>query len=463
MGTIQSLTGQSCTSIARVSSFTHAARSYWFSIFPDLRSELLSWQRLAEQIPNRLLRRVALDSLRTKCDVLEGAVTFAAFVAPTMRARVIKAITAFEVTFDYLDSVVELPNPDPILNSHTLCHALHSAFDHRLAHRDYYQHHTSADDGGYLLALVDACRMTLARLPSYEIVAERARECVARIVAYQTLNHGDASSTHDAFMKWARSQSVAGLDLRWWEIGAAFGSQLSILALIAAAADPSTCPARAREIEHAYFPWISALSTLLDSVIDRDADRSDGQRSLIDCYSSPEIAAERLRLITVEAMRSIGSLADAEDHAMILAAMAAFFYSAPQPCGREAKLVRRAVLDAVGAWGTPPLLFLKARRAFAARRLNVPLRRSQIHRETGPTEARRSLVSRPQSSMIATYEFGRPNRRVRSLAPKRVSIGSAGAPADDKKHRPRLDERWSARFRSLDVPMEQMANKSNPA
>ena len=57
------------------------------------------------------------------------------------------------------------------------------------------------------------------------------------------------------------------MDLHWWETGAAIGSQLSVLALIAAAADPATCEGRVRAIERAYFPWIGALSTLLDSVV----------------------------------------------------------------------------------------------------------------------------------------------------------------------------------------------------
>lgn len=293
--------------------------------------------------------------------------SFAVFVAPSVRAHVIRAIAAFEIAFDYLDNVVELPNPDPVLNGSTLCRALRSAFDPALAHSDYYEYHTARDDGGYLVALVDACRAALAELPSYAVVAEPVSHSISRIVTYQSLHHGDASGSHDAFREWALSQSVPGIDLRWWELGAAMGSQLSVLALIAAAADPTTSPEHASEIEHAYFPWIAALSTLLDSVVDQRIDQLDAQRSLIDYYSSPQISAERLRSIAVEATRRIRLLIDAEDHALILAAMAAFFHSVPQPAGSEAKLATQAVLDAAGTWATPQL-FLKARRALARSR-----------------------------------------------------------------------------------------------
>jgi tetraprenyl-beta-curcumene synthase len=359
---------RSCRSIAPVSGFAHATRRYWLSVFPYVRVELNFWRGHAQQIPDRALRWAALDALYTKSDVLEGAVVFAVFVPPPVRADVVRAIAAFEIAFDYLDNALEMPNPDPVLNGRSLCRALISMSEPGVAHSKYYEHHTARDDGGYLEALVNTCRATLAKLPSYSIVAEPVRRSLSRIVTYQSLNHGDAEGSHDAFREWARSQSVPGTGLRWWETGAAMGSQLSVLALIAAAADPTTRSERATAIEHAYFPWVGALSTLLDSVVDQRIDRIEAQRNLVDYYSSPQVAAERLRLMTVEATRRIRSLVDAEDHVLILAAMAAFFHSAPQATAPEVRLVTRAVIDAMGAWVTLPLLFLNARRALARSR-----------------------------------------------------------------------------------------------
>ncbi len=359
------MAAHSYTSIARASAFTRAARCYWLSVLPCARAESSAWRKHAEQIPDRALRKAAFSALLTKSDVLEGAVVFAVFVPPPARADVVRAIAAFEIAFDYLDNALEMPNPDPVLNSHSLCRAFGSAFGSGLSHPDYYEHHTARDDGGYLEALVNTCRAALAKLPSYSIVAEPVGRAISRIITYQSLNHGDANGSHDAFREWARSQSVPGTGLRWWETGAAMGSQLSVLALIAAAADPTTRPERATAIEHAYFPWVGALSTLLDSVVDQRIDRIEAQRNLVDYYSSPQVAAERLQMMAVEAMRRIRSLVDADDHALILAAMAAFFHSTPQATAPEVRLVTRAVIDAMGAWGTLPLLFLKARRTLA--------------------------------------------------------------------------------------------------
>lgn len=323
------------------------------------------WLRYAEQIPDPALREAAFSALLTKSDVFEGAVAFAVFVPQRTRLDVVRAIAALEIAFDYLDNVVELPNPDPIRNSRRLCQALSSIAEPGLAHPDYYEHHVAHDDCGYLEALVNTCRAALAKLPSYSIVSEHVHRSLSRIITYQSLNHGDAGGSHDAFEEWARSQSGLETGLQWWETGAAMGSQFAVLALIAAAADPTMRAEGATSIECAYFPWVGALSTLLDSVVDQRKDRAENQRSLIDYYGSPRVTAERLGLMAVEAQRAIIPLADASNHMMILAAMAAFFHSRPQTSAPEVSQVTQAVFKAVGPGTSSALFFFRIQQALA--------------------------------------------------------------------------------------------------
>jgi tetraprenyl-beta-curcumene synthase len=358
---------QGCRWTGRAPTFARATRRYWLRTLPRAHAERDVWWRRAEQIPNHVLRDAALKALLSKSDILEGAVAFAAFSPPHMHAQVVRAITAFEVAFDYLDTIVELPNPDPIVNGRSLYKALLVAFEPDLPHLDYYEHHTHRDDAGYLRALVGTCQAAIGKLPSFAVIAEPARRALSRIMVYQSLNHGDAHGSYDAFAQWARSQSLPGVDLRWWEIGAATGSQLSVLALIAAAADPAMRSDRAQALERSYFPWIAGLSTLLDSVIDRRKDALEGQRSLVDHYSSPQETAERLGMIAGEARRAIQPLVDSENHVLILAAMAAFFHSTPQAASPDVGLATRAVLDTMGGGAIPALLLFKTRRALTRR------------------------------------------------------------------------------------------------
>lgn len=352
-----------CNRITRVATFIRAAHRYWLSVFPHVQAELAAWRRRAARIPDDALREAAFDALTTKSSDLEGAVAFAVFSPPSLRGQVVRAITAFELTFDYSDSVVELPSRDPIASGRSLSQALLVALSPGAQQLDYYRHHPRQEDAGYLEGLVRTCQAAVGSLPSFAAVAEPLNRALSRIVAYQSLNHGDAEGSHNAFEEWARSQAVGGTDLRWWEVGAAGGSQLSVIALIAAAADPAMCRERAAALEHAYFPWVGALSTLLDSVIDQRRDNIEGQRSLIDNYTSPEETAERLRMFAAESLEAILPLCDAPNHTMILAAMAAFFHSRPQARAPEVRLATRAVLDAMGGWATPALFFFRTRRA----------------------------------------------------------------------------------------------------
>lgn len=356
---------QSGGSIVRVLAFTRAALRYWLTVFPDAHAELGVWRQRAQQIPDGALRRAALDALHTKRDVLEGAVAFAVFVPSPACGEVVRAIVAFEIAFDYLDNLVELANPEPVLNGCSLCQALSSMAELNSTHPDYYRHHVASDDDGYLEALVDRCRTTLAKLPSYSVVAEPLHRALWRISMYQSFNHGNADGSYDAFREWACTQSMPTTRLQWWETGAATGSQLSVIALIAAAANTTTSVEQARAIEDAYFPWFGALSTLLDSVVDQRADRTADQRSLIDYYSSADATAERLKLMVVEAQRAIGQLADASNHMMILAAMGAFFHSRPQASTADVSQITRVVFKAVGRWGGPALFFFRMQSAVA--------------------------------------------------------------------------------------------------
>lgn len=344
--------------------FACAARRYWLSIFPCARQELKAWKRSAEQIPDSKLRVAALDTISTKRDILEGAIAFAALAPPATQRVVVRAITAFELAFDYLDTLMEMPSPDPIANTFRLGQALLAVFRPDVTHPLYYEHHPCGDDAGYLVRLVDTCRATIEELPSCAVIADAASHALAQIVTYQSLNHRSSCGSDDDFAVWAGTQSAPGLGLHWWETGAAVGSQLVVLALITSAADPTTRPERVAAIERAYFPWIGALSTLLDSIIDQQADRAENQQSLVDHYRSPQVAAQRMKVIALNAVDAVSELPDAEHHRMILAAMAAFFHSNPQAAKPEVRVVTRGVFEAMGTQAIPAFLLLKARRAW---------------------------------------------------------------------------------------------------
>jgi tetraprenyl-beta-curcumene synthase len=358
--------------VARSGAFADAARRYWMTVFPGVVRELEHWRERAGEIGDPVLRQLALDARRKRGNV-EGAAAFAAFAPPSDRAALIRAAVAFQAAYDYLDLLAEQPQADPVAGARGLHEALLHALDptgwvgtesRAGGHPDfdYYAQYPQRADGGYLAELVDACRTALATLPSYAAVAPATRRAAERIVEFQSLNLSESQGDHDAFARWARTEIPPGTQLEWWEAAAGGGSPLCIYALIAAAADLDVDAGEVEAIERAYFPWIGALHSLLDHLVDSRHDAASAQRNLIDYYSSPEEAAVRIEMLAERAVRGARSLPRGRQHRIMLAGMAGYYLSDPEASGPEGRAIAGSVRAAIGGLITPTLLVFKVRR-----------------------------------------------------------------------------------------------------
>ncbi len=373
-----------------------AAGNYWLNVFPDACREVRTWRTLAGEIPDLALRRIALEAHCDKRGNLEGATAFAAFAQPGARHAVVRALVAYQAIFDYLDNLSEQPCSDPIANGRQLNSALLAAVAPDEPPIDYYAHRQHDGDGGYLAALIATCHTALTALPSFAAIAELLQRATERVVVYQSLNHGDSDGRHDAFERWARETSKPYARLRWWEVGAASGSTLDLFALIAAAADPALEPDDAERLRTAYFPWVGALHSLLDSLADCEEDTVTGKRGLIDYYSSPAEAADRIATIATEAMHRTKASPEGRKHALILAAMTSFYLcDLSMSSSPYARLTAPTVLDAMGGLARPTMLIVSARRSASRMtdRLTRRLSARQASQRAAQQDRRRMLES----------------------------------------------------------------------
>jgi tetraprenyl-beta-curcumene synthase len=289
---------------------------------------------------------------------------------------VVRATVAFQTAYNHLDTISEQPGsmgPEQGRRLHDALVALAPVVgvpgpgrypgerESRASGHDdeRHIHPPKEDDGGYLAALVDACQQALCELPSYELVAPAARRAAERVVCFQAFNRHE----RDAIEQWGREQTPSDSGLRWWETAASGGSSLGVHTMIAAAAEPEIDAARVAALERAYFPWIGALHSMLDHLIDVEEDASTAQHNLIDLYASPAEAAERMAMLGACALARARELEPAHRHELIVAAMASFYLSAPQAQVGAAAPIARAVLDVFGPLARPTLAIFKTRRA----------------------------------------------------------------------------------------------------
>jgi len=370
-------------SLART--FLRAATLYWISVYPQIRRETDRWHSSAEKIPSVRLRELALEAQRVKRGNIDGSAAFAILAPRCRRPTVVRAQVAFQSVYDYVDTLSEQPSPQPIANSRRLHQALLVSLDEDAPQHNYYALQSSRSDGGYLEEIVDACRSALRALPSHTSVAGPARRITERIVAYQSLNLSEPHGGHEYLARWALKATPRGTGLRWWETAASAGSSLGLFALIAASARPGLSREEAVAIEQAYWPWIGALHSLLDSLVDASEDTAVGQRNLLDYYGTPEETAARLKLLANRALLATRSLSHAREHTLILAGMASFYLSAPEADSPATRLAVRAVMETLGAETRPTVAVFAARRA-AGSALGALLDRRRQLRGAAPSE-----------------------------------------------------------------------------
>jgi tetraprenyl-beta-curcumene synthase len=331
---------------------------FWLVVFPLARAQLRGWQRLASAIPDPLLRAQALATLESERLSAAGAALFAATAPRSRDPALVRALVAYQVICDYLDTLAEQPSADPVRNGAQLHRALADAVtDRPLA--DHYRLHATRDDGGYLAALVGACREGCASLPAYAPVRAAALREASRNEV-QGVNHAPAGLREPALRRWAaatRADPAAG-DATWFELAAASSSSLAVLALIAAAADPATTTCTAEQVRRAYFPWIEALSTLLDSVADRERDRRTGELNFVGEYPTQARAIARLRELTMRAVAGARGLPRGERHLVLVAGMIAMHVSEAGAWLPWAEPATRAVLRAADTVVMPLLLLV---------------------------------------------------------------------------------------------------------
>jgi tetraprenyl-beta-curcumene synthase len=289
--------------------------------------EVRGWHTRASSIPDEVLRADALRSLSSKRASTDGAALF--WTLPDGRSpNLLRLLVAFEVMADFLDNVSERGVQAGPANGIQLHVALSEALDPGAPVSAYYRHHPWREDGGYLRALVGACRERCARLPHYGNVRSRAIHA-ATLARMLGLNHEPDPQLRDtALREWARSEARSWEELAWFESTAAASGWLTVLALLALAAgrgEPEE--GRVRATCAAYLPWISLVATMLDSYADQAQDAVAAQHSYIAHYPCAEVAVERVGEIVREAARRARALPDGARHTVIVACMVAMYLS----------------------------------------------------------------------------------------------------------------------------------------
>lgn len=314
---------------------------------PAVAGEVRAWRALARTIPDGPIRHDALSALARKRGHTDGAALFC-ILTRRHDLGLLRLLVAYELLWDFLDSVNEHGAERGQTNGRQLHLALIEALDHALPISDYYRYHPWREDGGYLKALVAACRYESARLPSYKAVRSLlAREAWrAQVLG---INHELDPVVRDwTLRRWASQEWPDLVDTHWWELTGAASASLTVHALLALAAKRQVDAKEIHRVYRAYGPWISAATTMLDSYVDQAEDAQNGDHSYVAHYPTGDAALRRVGELVRRATHEASLLPDAERHHLIVAAMSAMYLSKDSARTPEMRKQTSALIQAGG-------------------------------------------------------------------------------------------------------------------
>jgi len=350
---------------------------YWGSVAPRVRAELRRWQRRALEMPEGAERELALEKLRDEHFNAEVAATLATLAPRPYRGDVVEAIVALEVLYDYLDGLGEGPLEDPLRHGEQIFQVFRAAVseDEAIEQKGFGR----TGDGGYTAELAQAVRVAVSRLPNWNAVDEVAEATARRCAEAQVRIHALPQLGMAQAKEWAGAR-MHGTGLGWRELLAgAASSVLAVHALIAAGADARTTPSEAEAIAAAYLS-IGAAITVLDSLVDHEADVAAGKVGFVTLYEDPRELAPTLAGVVRQAATQAAALPNGGHHVMTLTGVVAYWTTDPGADGALAEpvanCVRRELRPLI--WATLAVMRTwrgaKGVRAFARRRRRAKAR-----------------------------------------------------------------------------------------
>jgi tetraprenyl-beta-curcumene synthase len=315
---------------------------------PIVRHELRRWRTRAADIPDEGLRRDAVSAIARKRQNVHGAALFCT-LAHRRSKVLLRLIVAYQVMWDFLDSADESAVKVSEANGLLLHAAMVDALEPARPMRDYYLYDAREGDAGYLCALVDECRQQCQGLRSFQRVQDFLVE-EARRASVQALNHDPCPSSRVAKLQaWAEQQFPGKHEAEWFELSGAAAASLDIYALLALASNPDVADEEIASVHRTYSPWVSVLSTMLDSYVDTPEDVDTGHHRYIAYYPSRDVAIERMTEIMRRCLGEASALPRGEKHVVVIASMIAMYLAKDGARTSDSRLTTRTLLARSGS------------------------------------------------------------------------------------------------------------------
>jgi tetraprenyl-beta-curcumene synthase len=322
----------------QLSALTAAATRELLWGLREVRATVRAWRARAEAIPEPTLRRHALGALDDKRPLLDGAALF--WTLPRARhLKLIRLLVAFQILANFHDHAGERAGRGAVEAAASI-RMLGLVLDVRRPWRGYFAE-SPAPDAGYLDALALTCRSAIASLPRYDVIRPILIDHAARAEVMDIDHDARGDDRPEQLQRFATAR-LAHPDMYWWEAAAGAPSMMSVLSILALAADKQSTTDELARAADAYV-WVGTVASLLDNYIDQHADLATDTHNYMDYYGSRESGMERVTFLIERALREVSSLPRGERHLVLVASMIAMYLTSDSARETHLKSSTRAL------------------------------------------------------------------------------------------------------------------------
>ncbi len=326
-----------------------ASIRYRTSVAGEARRALEGWRRRAQAIGEPALREIALGKLADERLNAEGAGMLAVLGPRAHRGAAVRAMIALQVLYDYLDGASESAAGAEVGEQEALYEPFRGAFSVSPGARQVQAQ--SRADGGYTQALAASVERELAGLPGRARVASVLAAGAERCAGAQLCVHAIPHAGIEQARSWAQERSEG--TLHWQEtLAGSAACVVGLHAVIGAASEERTSAAQAAALDRLYLS-ISAVTALLDSIVDRERDESTREAGFTSLYENQGALGEGLARAAREAIAETEKTPHGAFHLSMLAGIIGYYATAE---GGQSEYARALIAQARGQLG--PLVAL---------------------------------------------------------------------------------------------------------
>ncbi|SDK09187.1 tetraprenyl-beta-curcumene synthase family protein [Sediminibacillus albus] len=317
-------------------------------IFPAVESELAYWEKRANDIPDKELRKQALDSIHTKKFHCQGGSVYSILAGSNWK-EAIRFIVAYQTISDYLDNLCDRSTSLDPTDFQMLHQSMQDALSPGNEMKNYYFYRKEENDGEYLSDLVRTCQNSLRTLTSYQVIKDYILELEGLYADLQVHKHVEEEERIPRLQEWHENHKQKWPYLSWYEFSASSGSTLGIFCMVSYAMGEKMSEHLAALLFDSYFPFMQGLHILLDYYIDQQEDLAEGDLNFCNYYQDADHMKERLLFFIEQTNKHVQHLPNRQFHEMVHNGLVGLYLADPKAGKLEGgKEVTKTLLQASG-------------------------------------------------------------------------------------------------------------------